>query len=397
MRKVHTGRRSSLLGAAAGVAALICTNAHAINFQSASGDWSGSWDTTIGYGQGWRVSGRDCRLIAIADGGCGYSPNIDEGDLNYSKGTFTQAVTGVTEFSLNYKDKAGIFLRGSGLYDFYVMDDNAQYMPLNHDARDVVGSYTRLLDAFGYYRFDMGSVPTEVRLGNQVVSWGESTFIPGGLNEVNHYDVSALLTPGAELKTALLPDSMAVVNLQLSKDTSTQLLYLFNWHETLAPPAGSYFSTNNAGVIGGNSLFYGFGAISNQGVNFTPLGGTLISNFQEVDRLPDHTPPDSGQYGANMKFYLPNFGQGTQVGLYFLNYTSRLPVISATTGSQAGLANGFGAINAIGGAAQALAAGLPFAAAVATGAAVGESRAAALGGNEKMKRVNTYEKSKKVR
>ena len=383
MRKVHTGRRSSLLAAAAAgcLAMLSWPSAHAINFQSASGDWSGSWDTTIGYGQGWRVSGRDCQLIAMANGGCGYSPNIDEGDLNYGNGTFSQAVTGVTELSLKYKDKAGIFVRGSGLYDFYVMDDNAQYMPLNHDARDVVGSYTRLLDAFGYYRFDMGSVPTELRLGNQVVSWGESTFIPGGLNEVNHYDVSALLTPGAELKTALLPDGMAVVNLQLSKDTSTQLLYLFNWHETIAPPAGSYFSTNNAGVIGGNQLFLGFGAISSQGVNFTPLGGTQISNFQAVERLPDHVPPDAGQYGANMKVYLPNFGQGTQVGLYFLNYTSRLPVISATTGTQAGLANGFGAINAIGGAAQALAAGLPFAAAVATGAAVGEARATALGGN----------------
>ncbi len=376
------GRRSSLLaGAAACLATLICTDAQAINFQSASGDWSGSWDTTIGYGQGWRVSGRDCRLIAIADGGCGYSANIDQGDLNYGKGTFTQAITGVTELSLNYKDKAGIFVRGSGLYDFYVMDDKAQYMPLNHDARDVVGSYTRLLDAFGYYRFNMGSVPTEVRLGNQVVSWGESTFIPGGLNEVNHYDVSALLTPGAELKTALLPDSMAVVNLQLSKDTSTQLLYLFNWHETLAPPTGSYFSTSNAGAIGGNQLLYGFGAISNKGVDFSSLGGPLIDGFQAVDRLPDHTPPDSGQYGANMKFYLPNLGQGTQIGLYFLNYTSRLPVVSLTTGSQAGFANAFGAINAVAGAAQALAAGLPFAAAVAAGTGAGVSRAGALGGN----------------
>ena len=101
MRKVHTGRRSSLLAAAAAgcLGVVSWPSAHAINFQSASGDWSGSWDTTIGYGQGWRVSGRDCQLIAMANGGCGYSPNIDEGDLNYGKGTFTQAVTGVTELS----------------------------------------------------------------------------------------------------------------------------------------------------------------------------------------------------------------------------------------------------------------------------------------------------------
>jgi len=385
------GRRSSLRAAAAVcLGTLICVDAQAINFQSASGDWSGSWDTTIAYGQGWRATGRNCLLIAIADGGCGYSPNIDDGDLNYGKGTFSQAFTGVTELSLKYKDKGGVFVRGSGLYDVYVMGDNTQRTPLSHDARDLVGSYTRLLDAFGYWRFDLGSMPSEVRLGRQVVSWGESTFIPGGLNEVNHFDVSALLTPGSELKQALLPDSMGVLNLQLTKDISTQLLYLFDWHETLAPPTGSYFGTSDAGVIGGNRLYLGFGAISDQGVNFSPLGGPLYSDFQAVNRLPDHKPPDSGQYGANVKFYLPNLGQGTQVGLYFLNYTSRLPVLAANTGTQAGLGNAFGAINAIGGAAQALAAGLPFAAAVATGAAVGQSRAAATGGNLSLLTATQY-------
>jgi hypothetical protein len=385
------GRRSSLRAAAAAcLGTLICADAHAINFQSASGDWSGSWDTTIGYGQGWRATGRNCLLIAIADGGCGYSPNIDDGDLNYGKGTYSQAFTGVTELALNYKDKAGVFVRASGLYDIYVMGDNTQRTPLSHDARDLVGSYTRLLDAFAYDRFTFGSMPAEFRFGRQVVSWGESTFIPGGLNEVNHYDVSALLTPGSELKQALLPDTMGVLDLQLTKNLSTQLLYLFDWHETLAPPTGSYFGTSDAGVIGGNRLYLGFGAISDQGVNFSPLGGPLYSDFQAVNRLPDHKPPDSGQYGANLKFYLPNLGQGTQVGLYFLNYTSRLPVLSANTGTQAGLGNAFGAINAIGGAAQALAAGLPFAAAVATGAAVGQSRAAATGGNLSLLTATQY-------
>ncbi|HEY8052507.1 MAG TPA: DUF1302 domain-containing protein [Steroidobacteraceae bacterium] len=375
-------RRSSLLAAAATcLATLICADAQAISFQSASGDWSGSWDTTIGYGQGWRATGRNCQLIATADGGCGYSPNIDDGDLNYGKGTFSQAFTGVTELSLKYKEKAGLFVRASGLYDVYVMGDHTQRTPLSHDARDLVGSYTRLLDAFGYYRFDLGSMPSEFRFGRQVVSWGESTFIPGGLNEVNHYDVSALLTPGSELKQALLPDTMGVFNLQLTKNVSSQLLYLFDWHETLAPPTGSYFGTSDAGVVGGNHLYLGFGAISDQGVNFGPLGGPTYSDFQSVNRLPDHKPPDSGQYGVNLKFYLPNLGQGTQIGLYFLNYTSRLPVLDANTGTQAGLGNAFGAVNAVGGAAQALAAGLPFAAAVATGAAVGQQRAAAVGGN----------------
>ena len=358
-----------------------CASVHAIGIQSASGDIQGSWDTTISYGQGWRVSDRDCRLIATADGGCGRSPNIDDGDLNWGRGPFSQAIKAITELSLNYRDKAGIFVRGDGLYDFAVMGNDAERTALTHDAKGLVGSYTRLLDAFGFMRFDLGSLPAELRLGRQVVSWGESTFIQNGLNTVNHYDVSALRVPGSELKEALLPDEMAVFNLRFNENVSTQLLYLFQWHETKPEPDGSYFSTNDFGTPAGNKVVLGFGEFSDQGVDFRPLGGALIPNFQAVSRLPDRTPGNGGQFGINFKFYLPKFSNGTEIGVYFLNYHSRLPVVSAVTGTQAGIGNAFGAASAVGAAAQALAAGLPFAAAVATGAGVGAQRAALTGGN----------------
>ena len=62
----------------------------------------------------------------------------------------------MTEFSLKYKDNLGMFVRGSGLYDFYVMGNHTERSPLTHDAKDVVGSYTRLLDAFGYCPLQSG-------------------------------------------------------------------------------------------------------------------------------------------------------------------------------------------------------------------------------------------------
>ena len=391
MRKVRTGRALTVFALAAAVAAGVSPAAHAFSFQSASGDWTGSWDTTIGYGQGWRVSSPDCRLIAIADGGCGYSPNIDDGDLNYlKKGTFTEALTGVTELALNFRDKAGVFVRVSGLYDFEVMDNSQPHVELSHDARDEIGSYVRLLDAFGYTRFDLGTMPSELRAGRQVVDWGESTFIPGGLNQVDYFDVTALQVPGAELKQALLPDESVIFNTQLTKNLSTQLLYLFDWHEDIIEPDGAYFSTNDVAGAGGNRAILGFGAISDQGVNFGSLGGSTIPDFQSIPRLADHRPSESGQYGVKFKLYLPNFSQGTELGFYFLNYTSRLPLVSFQTGTQAGLGNAWGAVNAVGGAAQALAAGLPFAAAVATGAAVGVQRAAAQGGNLSLATATQY-------
>ena len=380
MRKVHLGRRGLLIAPAAVCLALaVMPDARAVSF--GSGDWTGSWDTTIGYGQGFRTSGRYCALIAIADGGCGFGPNLDDGDLNYGKGTFTAALTGVTELSLKYKDTAGLFVRGSGLYDFYVMGNNTDRTPLSHDAKDIVGSYTRLLDAFGYARFNMGSMPSELRLGRQVVDWGESTFIPGGLNQVDYFDVTALQVPGAELKQALLPDESAVLNLQLTKNLSTQLIYLVDWHQNIIEPTGAYFSTNDIAGAGGNRIVLGFGAISDQGVDFTPLGGPLISDFQAIPRMADERPSQSGQFGVNFKLFLPNFGQGTQLGFYFLNYTSRLPLLSLQTGSPVGFGNAFGAAEAAGAAAQALAANVPLPAAIATGAAAGQQAAAAQGGN----------------
>ena len=383
MRKVHTGRALGFAAAVACVAAALPPRAYAFSFRSDSGDWTGSWDTTIGYGMGWRVSNPDCRLIAIANGGCGYSPNIDDGDLNYlHKAEYTRALTGVTELQLKYKERFGAFVRASGLYDFSVMDNDVDRTPLSHEAKGVVGSYTRLLDAFGFLRFDLGSLPSELRAGRQVVSWGESTFIPGGLNSVDYFDVTALQVPGAELKQALLPDSMVVFNSQLSKNLSTQLLYLWSWHPDVLEPTGAYFSTNDIAGAGSNQrVVLGFGAISDMGVNFSPLGGGLINDFQTIPRLPDHTPSESGQYGINFKLYLPNFGQGTQLGFYFLNYTSRVPVVSLQTGTQAGLGNAYGAVNAVAAAAQALASGNPLATAVKIGTAVGQQAAVATGGN----------------
>ena len=154
--------------------ALASPAAYAWDFQNDSGTFSGSWDTTLTYGQAWRIESRDCRLIAIADGGCGRSPNIDDGNLNYDTDMYSQALKVLTEVSLNYRG-IGAFVRASALYDNAA--DDTQRTPLSERSKDLVVDYTRLLDAFVYAKFDLGSMASELRLGRQVVSWGESTFI----------------------------------------------------------------------------------------------------------------------------------------------------------------------------------------------------------------------------
>ena len=215
--------------------ALASPAAYAWDFQNDSGTFSGSWDTTLTYGQAWRVEGRDCRLIGIADGRCGRSPNIDDGDLNYYTDMFSRALKALTEVSLNYRS-VGAFVRASALYDDAA--GNTRRTELSDKSEDLVKSYTRLLDAFVYAKFDLGSMPAELRLGRQAVSWGESTFIQNGINVINHFDVSALRVPGSELKEAFLPQEMVNFSVQMTDNFSAQAIYITDWNATVPEPAG---------------------------------------------------------------------------------------------------------------------------------------------------------------
>ena len=72
-----------------------------------------------------------------------------------------------------------------------------------------------------WYRFGAGKHPGEIRAGWQVISWGESTFIQGGVNAVNPVDVSALRVLGAELRDALAPEG--AVTFRITPCASTSL------------------------------------------------------------------------------------------------------------------------------------------------------------------------------
>ena len=387
------GRRLRHGSACASLGALLLATAptFAFDFSNDAGTLTGSWDTTLTYGTAWRIQDSDCNLIAIADGGCGRSPNIDDGNLNFGTGSYSRAFKILSELGINYGN-FGVFVRGSALYDDYIMSETLNRTPLTDDAEELVGEYVRLLDAFAYWRFDLGDNPSEIRLGSQVVSWGESTFIQGGINTINHFDVAALRVPGSELKEGFMPQEMAFISLGITDNTTLEALYIVDWDDTEPEPVGSYFSTNDFVPDGGSKVILGFGGFSDMGVDFRPLGpgSPFITNFQAVPRGTTQEPSDDGQFGVALRHFFPGFIGGTEIGLYFINYHSRLPLISGRTGTQAGVGNAAGAATAVGGAAQALAAGLPFQAAVATAANAAVATAAARGGNLSLATATGY-------
>lgn len=361
--------------------AALCAPGTATAVDFTAGEWTGSLNTTVSFGQLWRNEDRNPELIGTANGGSGRSPNIDDGDLNYRQGRVSSAYKLVSELSLE-RDTYGLFVRGSALYDDLVEDTKTERTPISESGKDLAGAYVRLLDAFAYGRWDLSGHELELRAGRQVVNWGESTFIQGGINNaINHFDVSALRVPGSELREAYLPQEMLKASYALTDNVTVEAIAIFDWNRTQPEPVGTYFAANDFVPRGGEKVLLGFGAFSDQGVDYRPLGGPFIEDFQAVPRGPTIEPDKQGQYGASLKWFLPDFNQGTEFGFFFVNYHSKLPLISGRTGTQVGIGNSVGTLTAVIATAQALAGGQPPGSAIAIGAGAGASAAAANGGN----------------
>ena len=87
------------------------------------------------------------------------------------------------------------------------------------------GREFNVLDAFVTVDGDAAGMPYMVRVGRQVINWGENTFIPGGNSSFNPIDVAALRRPGAEIKDALLPVEAIYGSLAVTDDITLEAYY----------------------------------------------------------------------------------------------------------------------------------------------------------------------------
>ena len=191
-------------------------------------DLSIQLDNTIAYGIGVRTSERDNGTIMPGNGASlglqtsGSSFNYDDGNLNYDKNDiYTHNIKLVSDLEINYRNYGGFF-RTRAFYDSAIMDDETEFKPINESGKDEAGRAIELLDAYLFFDQDIIDKPFTARIGRQVISWGESTFIQGGINSINPVDASAFRKPGAEVKEALLPVNLLYGSLGLSDDLTLE-------------------------------------------------------------------------------------------------------------------------------------------------------------------------------
>ena len=379
------------VGITAALLALTVSNSQAAKFEL--GDVEITFDSTFSVGSSWRIEDRDwgssvskanninnnfdfsgyhAALNAIPNkytiwnGEGSYSNNGDSGNLNFDAGeSFSKIFKGTHELDVHY-DNVGLFVRGMYFYDFAMMDeDRAWTNPLSgqqnnpcydSEAKTQVCRDVRLLDAFAYGDFDIGDMPLSVRIGQQVISWGESTLISHGISEINPVDVARLKAPGAELKEAFIPFGALWASLGITDTFNVEMFYQYSWEKTILPPPGSYFSTNDFAGDGGqfNNVSLGFSGNPDIDLDFLLAGinqigdslrGGQITSAQAgamylayptkvTLRAPGGEaqlePSNGGQYGLRFSWYLPELNE-TELSLYYVNYHSRRPIFAGVT------------------------------------------------------------------
>ncbi|NUU37071.1 DUF1302 domain-containing protein [Pseudomonas sp. C2B4] len=332
MTSVNQFWRRAKLPLAVSLASTLAGPAFGVSFNV--GEIEGQFDSSLSIGASWSTESANKNLIGVNNGGRGLSQTSDDGHLNFESGkTFSKIFKGIHDLELKYGD-TGVFVRGKYWYDFELKDESRPFKDISDDNRKegAKSAGGQILDAFVYHNYSIADQPGSVRLGKQVVSWGESTFIGSGINSINPIDVSAFRRPGAEIKEGLIPVNMFYVSQSLTDNLSADAFYQIEWDQTVVDNCGTFFSQpdivadgcdNNLRVLNSRSTIPAAALPT-----LTALGVDANNEGVLVRRGPDRDARDSGQWGASLKYMFDPLD--TEFGAYFMNYHSRAPIFSAT-------------------------------------------------------------------
>lgn len=324
-----------------------CTSALAKEFELGE-KWQGTFDAAVTYSTMYRIRDIDPSYLTIGKGGqealgqsaSNLNANKDDGNRNFDKG---DQVSNTLKFSYDFELKRdlgnrttiGFFNRGLALYDSVIMnggtayDGTAQFTnnrfyagedprDFSDETKDRAGRDAKILDAFAYINGYAGDNPYSVRIGKQVISWGENAFIQTGItNAINPADISQAVLPGTEVKDILLPQGAVFGSLGLTESVTLEAYYQYEWQRTIAPATGTFFSGND------------FIAEDGAETIVLPSDANLSGPHAFYNRSGDVDPDDSGQWGVALRWFSESLNE-TDFGFYAINYHSKLPTLGVS-------------------------------------------------------------------
>ncbi|MCZ6641483.1 MAG: DUF1302 family protein [Gammaproteobacteria bacterium] len=334
------GMVECVLACSAIVLLFVSEQAEAIDFRV--GPVEGIFDTTLSYGAIYRTKNPEDDLVAAGNGGNAADANADDGTLNYDTGIVSNMVAFNTELTFKWGAVGG-FVKTIGYYDWEVKDDDREHRDFSSRTLDTIGSNVEVRDAYLTGRFGWGGLPWQVRVGKQVINWGETTFVRDGVDTISPFDAVAAFQPARSRRDTRVPHGMVWAAANVTETFAVEAFYQYDWEGVALPAAGSYFSTNDLTGTGD----FRFAQLS--GNEFSDLGtdldvalglpvGTLgfDPQFLQIPERFRDTPRNSGQFGAGI-LAITQGGNALKFGLHYIRYHSRLPLIGGVTADQAGV------------------------------------------------------------
>ncbi len=318
---------------------------------SLSDNIDAEYKLTVNYAVSMRLKDPDSRLIdGPVDSGTKLPTtiNYDDGDRNFKAGSLVNnRISGLAELNIR-SPHYGIALSGDGFYDqvYHHPNDNDSAATINKTepppsrftaaARYYDGQRLRLLDAYAYGNWRIGPhQDIDLRIGRQVVAWGEALFFSGIATAQAPADASKAFVPGIETKDLLLPSNQISLKMGLTDSLTLLGYYKLEYKATELNPVGDYFSTTD--VVGPGAEFIYLTPNPLYGLTIPGLPaslGQLVPGTPQVwtaTRGPDLKPSDYGQYGVGLNYQLTT---QTSVGAYYLRYSDTSPETVLTPGYQ---------------------------------------------------------------
>ena len=181
------------------------------------------------------------------------SSNANDGIMNFGDGDIFDSTTRI------FSELDGTFDNGVGLnaslvasYNPITSFTNPTWAPFTNDQLDDIETNIDVLDF--YLTTDLTS-DINMTAGRFVTNWGESTFIPVGMNGLttNAIDLGKLRVPGSSIKEALVPASQITLSGYLDGGWSYEAYMQFDESHIEFDEAGTFFGNE---VVSGDRIVY---------------------------------------------------------------------------------------------------------------------------------------------